>query len=57
MCFSGLGNLNGQGPSPIGIDAKDITNETWDYIFLGKPFDANSKIEESKLKVLRNEFL
>ncbi len=53
----GIGNLNGQGASPIGIKASDIGNAEWDYIFLGTPYPATSNVPKEKLDILRNEFL
>jgi leucyl-tRNA synthetase len=49
------GQLNGQGRSPIGIDAKDMTADVWDYIFLGRPYRAGP-VPEEKLQRLRHEF-
>lgn len=50
------GSFDGSAGSPIGIDAKDLTREAWDFIFLGvKPKDC--KIPMEKLEKLRNEFL
>ncbi len=50
------GVLNGSVPGPLGIQAKDMTDAEWDYVFLAKPYPAGSKVEEAKLKQMRHEF-
>ncbi|CAJ0941487.1 unnamed protein product, partial [Mesorhabditis belari] len=52
------GSLNGAVPGPLGISAKSMTPETWDYIYLGHKYDASKMpVSEEKLKALRKEFL
>ena len=49
--------LNGQGKSPIGIEAKDLIPEVWDYIFFPKAtYPTNCKIPKEKLDTLKREF-
>jgi leucyl-tRNA synthetase len=55
--IAGEGNLNGRGPSPSGIKAEHMTNEVWDYVFLGKPLPQASQIPLDTLHKLRNAFL
>lgn len=50
------GVIDGSAPGPLGIQAKDITDADWDYIFLHKPRAETSKIPEEKLKAMRHEF-
>ena len=51
------GVLDGNGKSPIGIAAEDLTPEIWDYIFFSQaPYPTNSKIPKEKLDILKREF-
>ncbi|KJH53016.1 leucine--tRNA ligase [Dictyocaulus viviparus] len=52
------GSLNGSVVGPAGIKAEQLTDATWDYIFLGSPYnEATMPVPEEKLKTLRREFL
>eukprot|EP01028_Stygiella_incarcerata_P009300 TRINITY_DN4376_c0_g1_i1.p1 TRINITY_DN4376_c0_g1~~TRINITY_DN4376_c0_g1_i1.p1 ORF type:complete len:1110 (-),score=325.02 TRINITY_DN4376_c0_g1_i1:211-3249(-) len=56
--LQGEDNLEGTKPGPLGIDAKDMTKEVWDYVFLGKDLDFEKcPIPKEKLDALRKEFL
>ncbi|KAK9406608.1 leucine-tRNA ligase cytoplasmic [Crotalus adamanteus] len=49
-------NLSGQGESPLGIRASQMTEEVWDYIFFKTaPFPA-TKIPKETLDKLKQEF-
>ena len=50
------GVVDGSKAGPLGIDAKDMTDADWDYVFLHKTRSALSKIPEEKLQALRHEF-
>ncbi|KAH0629739.1 hypothetical protein JD844_012055 [Phrynosoma platyrhinos] len=50
------GNLRGQGESPLGIRANQMSKEVWDYIFFKTaPFPA-TKIPKETLDKLKQEF-
>ncbi|CAJ0572278.1 unnamed protein product, partial [Mesorhabditis spiculigera] len=52
------GSLEGSKPGPLGVEAKQLSNDCWDYIYLGKPYNASTMpVAEEKLKKLRHEFL
>ena len=57
MSVTGVNNLDGKAANELGIRAEDMTRGAWDYVFLGKPYSAECVVPESKLQVLRNEFL
>jgi len=46
------GDLNGSKPGLLGIKPADLTDETWDYVFLRKEYKV-SAIPEQKLKKMR----
>lgn len=48
--------MNGEQPGELGINSQDISHSDWDYVFLGKNRDENSKISEEKLNELRKSF-
>uniref|UniRef100_A0A672RCT7 Leucine--tRNA ligase, cytoplasmic n=1 Tax=Sinocyclocheilus grahami TaxID=75366 RepID=A0A672RCT7_SINGR len=50
------GVLNGQGPSPLGIRAEQMTREVWDYIFFKTAPFPKTDIPKEKLQKLRREF-
>uniref|UniRef100_A0A8C2JUB4 Leucyl-tRNA synthetase 1b n=1 Tax=Cyprinus carpio TaxID=7962 RepID=A0A8C2JUB4_CYPCA len=50
------GVLNGQGPSPLGIRAEQMTREVWDYIFFKTTPFPKTDIPKEKLQKLRREF-
>ncbi|TRY58119.1 hypothetical protein DNTS_025532 [Danionella cerebrum] len=50
------GILNGQGPSPLGISADQMTREVWDYIFFKTAPMPQTKIPKEHLQRLRREF-
>lgn len=50
------GVLDGSGVSPIGVKAADMTDEAWDYVFLGTPYKDGTPVPEEKLKAMRHEF-
>jgi len=43
-------------PNALNIKAEDMTVEVWDYIFLGAPIPASSKIPKESLARMRREF-
>ncbi len=48
----------GEQPGALGIAPKDLTRHFWDYVLLGKPYDATqTAIPEDKLQQMRQEFL
>lgn len=47
--------LDGSQKGPFNIRPEDMTNQVWDYIFLGKEFPT-SEIPEEHLKRMRREF-
>lgn len=46
---------DGQPPGPLGIQAEDLTDDVWEYIFADGPVPA-SQIPHEALDKLRNEF-
>lgn len=52
------GTLDGSVVGPSGIKAEQMTLAAWDYIFLGKDFNAEAcpGLTEEQLRPLRNEF-
>jgi len=54
--FQGPDNLNGQGPSPIGISPDQVNDDVFNYIFLRGPYPAGCTIPEAKLQSMRTEF-
>ena len=51
----GIDNVYGAKLGPLGIKPEDMTNEVWDYIFLGIG-NPKVNINEDKLKLMRREF-
>lgn len=52
------GSFKGEKPSPWGIKAADMTDEVWDYIFLGKTCTTKRvNIKKDILDMMRKEFL
>jgi leucyl-tRNA synthetase len=49
-------DLEGHVVGPAGIASKDLTDATWDYMFLGKDFPIDSKISKDVLDKCRSEF-
>ncbi|KAG8128680.1 hypothetical protein E2320_015510 [Naja naja] len=49
-------NLNGQGESPLGIRASQMTEEVWDYIFFKTAPFPTTKIPKATLDKLKQEF-
>lgn len=50
------GVLNGQGPSPLGIRAEQMTREVWDYIFFKTAPFPKTDIPKENLQKLKTEF-
>jgi len=50
------GDIEGTKPGPLGIEAKQLTPEVFDYIFLNGAYKEEFGIPEEKLKTLRDEF-
>ncbi|CAG8715087.1 13378_t:CDS:10 [Dentiscutata erythropus] len=50
------GALDGSKPGPLGINASELTDQVWDYIFCDGPFPATSSITQEKLDKLKREF-
>jgi leucyl-tRNA synthetase len=51
------GNLDGSAPGKLGITPDMLSDDVFDYIYLGKPYKAGCKVKESDLQIMRNEFL
>lgn len=49
------GDIEGTKPGLLGVSAKDLNDDVFDYIFLAKEYKAGS-ISEETLKKLRDEF-
>jgi leucyl-tRNA synthetase len=47
---------DGEGPSPAGITASDLTNEVWDYVFLEGPEPTECNLSRELLTKMRAEF-
>ena len=55
--LQGENNVDGSVIGPLGIRAEELTNATWDYIFLKGLYPATGcLIPEEKLQQCRNEF-
>ncbi|CAM5999081.1 unnamed protein product [Sphagnum balticum] len=50
------GTIDGRGESPIGIEAKKLTPQVWDYIFLDGKYPKESGINKEKLDRMKKEF-
>lgn len=52
------GVLDGSQVGPLGVKPEDFTLSAWDYVFLGKDYNAAEcpHISEDKLKKMRHEF-
>lgn len=50
------GVLDGSQVGPLGVDAKDLCDKCWDYVFLGKEFHADCKVSQEKLDKMKHEF-
>ena len=50
------GVLDGSKVGPIGIEAKDMTFEVWEYIFRKGSFPDGTTIPKEKLDKMRHEF-
>lgn len=48
--------IDGSEVGPANIPAKDMTDEVWDYIFLGKEYPSATSVPENTLQKLRNSF-
>lgn len=52
------GVLDGSTVGPAGIKADQLTDDVWDYIFSGTPYDTKKHpIPQETLDKLRQEFL
>jgi len=54
-----IDNLTGTATSPAGITPEDLTDDVFNYIFLGKPFPAGappSAVPSALLQAMRDEF-
>eukprot|EP00211_Chloroparvula_japonica_P000343 CAMPEP_0119139140 /NCGR_PEP_ID=MMETSP1310-20130426/26962_1 /TAXON_ID=464262 /ORGANISM="Genus nov. species nov., Strain RCC2339" /LENGTH=1099 /DNA_ID=CAMNT_0007130403 /DNA_START=156 /DNA_END=3452 /DNA_ORIENTATION=+ len=49
------GVLDGNGESPVGVKAEQMTAAVWDYVLLGRDFPKDSDIPEAVLRRMRNE--
>lgn len=52
------GVLDGSQTGPLGVKPEDLNMAAWDYVFLGKEYNAAEcpNISEDQLKKMRNEF-
>nr|XP_036222723.1 leucine--tRNA ligase, cytoplasmic [Bactrocera oleae] len=51
------GSFRGEKPSPLGITAKDMIPEVWDYIFFNEtPYSDKLPVKKQSLDILRREF-
>lgn len=50
------GDLEGKKPGSLGIKVEDIKHSDWNFIFLGKERDPESKIPLEKLQQMRESF-
>ncbi|XP_017485590.1 PREDICTED: leucine--tRNA ligase, cytoplasmic-like [Rhagoletis zephyria] len=51
------GSFRGEIPSPLGITAKDMTPDVWDYIFFTEtPYSDKLPVKKESLDILRREF-
>ncbi|CAG8681744.1 10399_t:CDS:2 [Cetraspora pellucida] len=50
------GTLDGSKPGPLGIQASEMTDQVWDYIFCDGSFPTTSSITQEKLDKLKREF-
>ncbi|CAG8538744.1 7229_t:CDS:2, partial [Racocetra fulgida] len=50
------GTLDGSKPGPLGIQASEMTDQVWEYIFCDGPFPTTSSITQEKLDKLKREF-
>ncbi|XP_036329061.1 leucine--tRNA ligase, cytoplasmic [Rhagoletis pomonella] len=51
------GSFRGETPSPLGITAKDMTPDVWDYIFFTEtPYSDKLPVKKESLDILRREF-
>lgn len=48
--------MDGSAAGPAGIRAEQLTDEVFDYIFLGSPYPAGCDVPEPVLQQLRREF-
>lgn len=49
-------DLYGAQPGKLGVDAKDITDADWEYVFLNQPRHPESKLPEELLSEMRKSF-
>lgn len=52
----GEDNLDGGQGSPAKIQAEDLTDDVWDFVFLNTPLPKKSKIPQKTLEKMRKEF-
>jgi len=52
------GVLDGSKPGPLNVKPEDMTMAAWDYVFLGKDYNATEcpNVSEDHLKKMRHEF-
>ncbi|CAI2172928.1 4836_t:CDS:10 [Funneliformis geosporum] len=50
------GALDGSIPGPLGIQASEMTDKVWDYIFNDGIYPTSCSISQEKLDVLKREF-
>jgi leucyl-tRNA synthetase len=52
------GVLDGSVTGPLGVKAEDMNMAAWDYVFLGKEYNASEcpNVSEDQLKKMRHEF-
>ncbi|EAS06110.2 cytoplasmic leucyl-tRNA synthetase (macronuclear) [Tetrahymena thermophila SB210] len=50
------GNVVGSQAGPLGINPDQMNREFWDYVFLNAPYSDKIKVEEEKIKQLRESF-
>ena len=50
------GVIDGSEAGPLGIKPEDLTDQVWNYIFLGKEYPEGCAISQENLDKLRHEF-
>jgi len=54
--LQGPDNLDGSKEGPIGINAEDLNDAVWEYVFKKGLYPDGCAIPEEKMKVMRQEF-
>ena len=50
------GDMKGSVRGDLDIGPTDMTHKDWDYVFLNKEYESESKVSEDKLKTMRESF-